>query len=105
MVRQPVWTNRDEQVVYLVLRRLRMPLLCIDLCLAMAADSKWSIQALGTEEWNIPEKICGNYSYGTNLIEKNLKAKTSAEAQMVGMRSSRAAEPPQPPQPDSGSVA
>merc|ERR1712066_549759 len=83
MIRQPLWTQDDQVVVACVLRRLKMPLLCIDLCLAMAAETSWSIQALGTEDWNMPEKICGNYDHGKRKIEERLKENPSTTAQVV----------------------
>lgn len=85
MLRQPSWTPDDRVVIACVLRRLRMPLLCIDLCLAMAAESAWSIQALGTEEWNMPEKICGNYQASKSKIEEQLQKNTSVGAQKVSV--------------------
>merc|ERR1711974_592646 len=89
MQRQPAWNQGDCAVIAYVLRRLRLPLLCIDLCIAMAIETSWSIQDLGTKEWNLKEKICGNYQYPKDLIEKNLKANTSVEAQMKGVQGRR----------------
>lgn len=85
MIRQPMWTKDDRVVVACVLRRLRMPLLCIDLCLAMAAETSWSIQALGTEDWNMPEKICGNYDHGKRKIEQQLKENPTIGAKIVSV--------------------
>lgn len=96
MQRQPVWTLGDRAVIAHILRRLRMPLLCIDLCVAMGEESEWSIQALGSSEWNMSEKICGNYPIGKRLIEKRLRSGTSAgasgaQSQPVGARARGAA--------------
>jgi len=78
MIRRPAWSNADKAIHAHVLRKLRMPLLCIDLCLAMAEESSWDIQALGTKEWNMETKICGNYGAGRDLIEARLREQSSA---------------------------
>jgi len=78
MIRRPAWSNADKAILAHVLRKLRMPLLCIDLCLAMAEESSWDIQALGTEEWNMKANICGNYGAGRELIEARLREQSSA---------------------------
>lgn len=85
MLRQPLWSKGDSKLVERCLRQLRMPLLCIDMALAMAAEDTWAIQALGTEEWNIQTKICGGYDTCKALIEKNLKDQTSLTAQTIVM--------------------
>lgn len=85
MLRQPAWTHDDRARIARTLRKLRLPLLCLDLCLAMAEESTWSIQALGTEEWHLPEKVCSNYHSGQQLIEANLARGTSVETQAVGV--------------------
>jgi stress response protein SCP2 len=92
MLRQPVWTQGDAAVISRTLRKLRLPLLSIDLIMAMATESSWSLQALGTEEWNIAEKICSNYHYSKVLIEERLKTKTSASVGMVGFKRPSAAQ-------------
>lgn len=76
MLRQPAWSAGDRSVRARLLRKLKMPLLCIDLCLAMAEESSWAIQALGTEEWNLKQKVCSNYHPGKELIEERLRTKT-----------------------------
>jgi len=56
MIREPAWSPDDRVKIACVLRRVGLPFLCIDLCIAMGITSKWDIQALGTEEWNLKEK-------------------------------------------------
>lgn len=68
MVRQPTWSAKDLEDIFKILRERRLPLLCIDLCLAMAQQSSWKLQALGTSEWNTPEIICSNYHFCKDLI-------------------------------------
>lgn len=75
MVRQPARSPGDCAVLAGMLRKkFKMPLLCIDLCLVMAAETRWDIQALGTQEWNMPEKICGSYTPCQRLIEAKLRS-------------------------------
>jgi len=87
MLRQPSWTDDERVVIACALRRMRVPLLCIDLCLAMATELKWNIHALGTEEWNMPQKICGNYGVGKSKIEEVLKKATSGAGQAAATAS------------------
>jgi len=75
MLRQPSRSKGDRAVLAHILRRLKLPLLCIDLVLAMAEESTWAVQALGTEEWNLTAKICCNYDASQELIEKHLQSK------------------------------
>jgi stress response protein SCP2 len=72
MLQQPTWSAKDLEDIFKILRGLRIPLLCIDLCLAMAQQSSWKLQALGTPEWNTPEKICSNYHFCKDLIKAQL---------------------------------
>merc|ERR1711935_790453 len=74
MLRRPRWSADERIKVICALRRCRMPLMCIDLCLAMAAEDRWDIQALGTEEWNLTEKICSQYSPCEKLIERHIQS-------------------------------
>jgi len=69
LVRRPSWSADDRVAIACTLRRKGLSFLCIDLCLAMAAESAWAVQALGTEEWNLKEKICGSYEPSKRLIE------------------------------------
>lgn len=89
MLRRPVWTAVDRVLIERGLRRLRMPLLCIDLCMAMAAETSWDIQALGTEEWNTPAKICANYGPGKELIQENLRKNTAVTTSRVSVQRGR----------------
>jgi len=77
MIRKPLWSMGDSAVIARALRHLKLPLLCIDLILAMAATSLWAIQALGTDEWNLQEKICCNYGSSKKLIAKHLQSGSS----------------------------
>mmetsp|Transcript_117800 Transcript_117800/g.293770 ORF Transcript_117800/g.293770 Transcript_117800/m.293770 type:complete len:592 (+) Transcript_117800:63-1838(+) len=79
MIRRPYWSSADRAILARALRKLRMPLLCIDLCLAMAEESSWDIQALGTEGWNTKEKICGNYGASKQLIEARLREESATK--------------------------
>jgi stress response protein SCP2 len=92
MLRQPTWAQGDVAVISRALRKLRLPLLGIDLIISMAIESSWSLQALGTEEWNIEQKICSNYHYGTSLIEERLKSKTSVATEMFNIKRPSQAE-------------
>jgi len=74
MLRQPSWSLGDKAVIAHTLRRVKLPLLCIDLVMAMAAESTWAVQALGTEEWNLKAKICCNYDASKELIERHLSS-------------------------------
>jgi len=86
MVRRPVWSPADRARIERDLRKLKMPLLCIDLCLAMAAETTWDIQALGTPEWNLQAKVCSNYAPGRALIEENLRKKTVVSTSRVSVQ-------------------
>lgn len=89
MIRRPVWNTIDCVFIERGLRQLRMPLLCIDLCLAMAAETSWDIQALGTQEWNLAAKICSNYGPGKELVEEHLRNKTSVTTSRISVQRSR----------------
>jgi stress response protein SCP2 len=80
IMRQPLWRESEVAMISRVLRRLRVPLLCLDLIMAMAEESSWSIQALGTQEWNITENICSNYHHCQSLIEERLRTKMPASS-------------------------
>lgn len=77
MTREPAWSADNRVEIACILRRMGLPFLCIDLCVAMAAESKWDIQALGTEEWNLREKICGGYDPSKRLIEQHWHTRKS----------------------------
>jgi stress response protein SCP2 len=74
MLRQPSWSQGDRTIIARLLRRVKFPLLCIDLVMAMAAESTWAVQALGTEEWNLTAKICCHYEACTALIERHIQS-------------------------------
>lgn len=74
MLRQPSWSPGDRAVIARLLRSVKFPLLCIDLVMAMAAESTWVVQALGTEEWNLTTKICCHYEACTALIERHIQS-------------------------------
>lgn len=80
MVRQPVWSQGEAAVIARALRKLRMPLLCIDICMAMAAETSFDIQALGTPEWHVSEKVCNAYHHAKEVIERNLTAKAATNS-------------------------
>mmetsp|Transcript_29898 Transcript_29898/g.85992 ORF Transcript_29898/g.85992 Transcript_29898/m.85992 type:complete len:607 (+) Transcript_29898:65-1885(+) len=68
LTRRSVRSESDLAVLARTLRKVRMPLLCIDLCFAFAAETTFDIQALGTEQWNLPTRICNSYAPATKLI-------------------------------------
>jgi stress response protein SCP2 len=72
LVRRAEWRKEKAVRVAWMLRQKGMPFLCIDICLTMAADQVWSVQALGTQEWHLTRKICGNYGPAQRLIEEML---------------------------------
>mmetsp|Transcript_76337 Transcript_76337/g.181531 ORF Transcript_76337/g.181531 Transcript_76337/m.181531 type:complete len:632 (+) Transcript_76337:69-1964(+) len=89
MVRKPTWDADQNTRARIMLRRMRLSFVCIDLVMAMAADySSWDIEALGTPEWNLSEKVCASYHIAKELIAKNVeeekakkgKAKESASS-------------------------
>jgi len=89
MIRRPVWNAVDRVLIERTLRKLKMPLLCIDLCMAMAAETSWDIQALGTPEWHLPQKICSNYGPGKDLISENLRKRTAVTTSRVSVQRGR----------------
>jgi len=83
MVRRPVWSATDRACIASGLRKVKMPLLCIDLCMSMAAETTWDIQALGMPEWNLNSKVCSNYDPGMALIADHLQRKTAVATSRV----------------------
>jgi stress response protein SCP2 len=73
LVRKPSWNSNARVMLACTLRRKYLSFLCVDIILAMAAETSWSVQALGTEEWNLQDKICNNYQSAKRLIEAKLK--------------------------------
>lgn len=68
--RRPKWSSDERIIIGCALRRMGMPFLGVDLCLAMAGETCWDVKALGTEEWHLESKICGNYESCKFLIGK-----------------------------------
>eukprot|EP00928_Gymnodinium_smaydae_P038243 TRINITY_DN26418_c0_g1_i1.p3 TRINITY_DN26418_c0_g1~~TRINITY_DN26418_c0_g1_i1.p3 ORF type:complete len:113 (-),score=21.24 TRINITY_DN26418_c0_g1_i1:349-687(-) len=75
--RRPKWTSDDRVSISCALRRKRVPYLCIDLCLAMAAETSWEVKALGAEEWHLQQKICCSYESCKRLIEHHQQQENS----------------------------
>lgn len=67
--RRPKWSSNERLSIACALRRSGMPFLCVDLCLAMAAETCWDVKALGTAEWHLETKICCNYESCKRLIK------------------------------------
>lgn len=74
--RRARWSYDERVSVACALRRKGMPLLCVDLCVAMATETTWDVKALGTEEWHLASKICCNYESCKRLIEENRHRET-----------------------------
>jgi len=89
MTRRPVWSDIDRASIARGLRTLRMPLLCIDLCMSMAAETTWDIQALGMPEWNLCSKVCANYGPGMALIDEHLREKTVVATSLISTQQGR----------------
>lgn len=66
--RRPKWSSDERIIIACALRRVAMPFLGVDLCLAMAGETSWDVKGLGTEEWHLESKICGNYESCKCLI-------------------------------------
>jgi len=84
MLRKPSWSQGDRAIIARLLRHVKLPFLCIDLVMVMAAEGTWAVQALGTEEWNLTAKICCNYDASKELIERYIQSSSSSGSSSSG---------------------
>jgi len=94
MLRKPSWSQGDRAMIARLLRHLKLPLLCIDLVMALGAEDTWAVQALGTEEWNLTAKICRNYDSSKELIERHIQGSSSSSVPAPALRNSSGASAP-----------
>jgi stress response protein SCP2 len=79
---------------------------CVMVRLFRSGKSDWSIQALGSEQWNLKAKVCMAYHHASRLIDAHLKANQSnaqtpqghgqGEVPMQGQAQQQNVAPPQP---------
>jgi stress response protein SCP2 len=73
LIRRPAWKLEERVAATCALRRRGVSSLCVDIILAMAADTHWDVEALGSEDWHLKEKICCNYTPAQNLVESKFR--------------------------------
>lgn len=71
--RRPKRSNDQRISVACALRRKGLSFLCVDIVLALAAETSWDVKALGTEEWHLASKICCNYDSCKSMIEQKVR--------------------------------